>query len=132
MGRVIHFEIHADDPARAIVFYETVFGWKFHKWEGEGAQDYWLITTGEDDERGINGGLLKRQGRSPAYDNPVSSFVCTIEVDKVAATEKEITENGGNIVVDKAAISGVGWLAYAKDTEGNIIGVMENDKNAKT
>lgn len=33
MRRIVHFEIHASDPQRAIEFYESVFGWKFQKWE---------------------------------------------------------------------------------------------------
>ena len=57
MSRVAHFEIHVDDPARAISFYENVFGWQFSKWDGP--QDYWLIKTGEADERGIDGGLMR-------------------------------------------------------------------------
>ena len=28
MGRVIHFDIAADNAERAIKFYENVFGWK--------------------------------------------------------------------------------------------------------
>jgi hypothetical protein len=35
--RVIHFEIPADDPRRAVKFYEKVFGWRIDKW---GAIDY--------------------------------------------------------------------------------------------
>lgn len=54
MPRVVHFEVHADDPERAANFYSGVFGWELAKWEGP--QDYWLITTGPDDEPGINGG----------------------------------------------------------------------------
>jgi predicted enzyme related to lactoylglutathione lyase len=34
MPRVVHFEIHAGDPSRAISFYEKLFGWKFQKWDG--------------------------------------------------------------------------------------------------
>ena len=55
MPRVVHFEIHAADPERAVNFYQTLFGWTFQKWEGP--MDYWLIVTGPDDQRGINGGL---------------------------------------------------------------------------
>lgn len=60
MPRVIHFEIHAGEPARAISFYEKVFGWTFQKWEGP--MEYWLVITGPDDQPGINGGLLPRRG----------------------------------------------------------------------
>jgi predicted enzyme related to lactoylglutathione lyase len=28
------------------------------------------------------------------------------------------------------AVAGVGWLAYGKDTEGNIFGVMQADPTA--
>ena len=34
MSRVIHFELPADDPERAIAFYEQAFGWNFEKWTG--------------------------------------------------------------------------------------------------
>lgn len=34
MSRVIHFEIHADDPGRAAGFYGEVFGWEVQKWDG--------------------------------------------------------------------------------------------------
>ena len=61
MSRVIHFEIHAEDPARAVKFYEAAFGWKFQK--REGPQDYWLIRTGDPSERGIDGGMIPRQGK---------------------------------------------------------------------
>lgn len=44
MARIVHFEIPADDPERAIKFYEDVFGWEVQKWEGP--FDYWLVTTG--------------------------------------------------------------------------------------
>jgi uncharacterized protein len=60
MPRVVHFEIHAVDPERAISFYKKMFSWTFQKWEGP--MPYWLITTGNDNEPGINGGLLPRQG----------------------------------------------------------------------
>ncbi len=52
--RVIHFEIHVDDPKRARAFSSTVFGWKIKN--RDGPQDYWLIETGPQDEPGIKGG----------------------------------------------------------------------------
>jgi catechol 2,3-dioxygenase-like lactoylglutathione lyase family enzyme len=36
MPRVVHFEIHADDPKRAIKFYQDVFGWEIVKQDTEG------------------------------------------------------------------------------------------------
>jgi predicted enzyme related to lactoylglutathione lyase len=37
---------------------------------------------------------------------------------------------GGSIALPKQPIPGVGWLAYAKDTEGNVFGLMQNDPEA--
>jgi predicted enzyme related to lactoylglutathione lyase len=34
VGRVIHFELNADDPERAARFYQDVFGWTIEKWDG--------------------------------------------------------------------------------------------------
>ena len=38
MARVVHFEISADDPQRAVDFYARVFDWRSEKWDGP--QDY--------------------------------------------------------------------------------------------
>jgi len=126
MNRVIHFEIHADNPQRAIAFYNNVFSWEFTNW---GGNDYWLIKTGPEDKPGINGGLIKRRGEIDGQ--AVLAFVCTIDVESVVKTSKVVTENAGEIVVPKMPIPGVGWLIYCKDTEGNIFGIHQEDPNAK-
>jgi catechol 2,3-dioxygenase-like lactoylglutathione lyase family enzyme len=59
MNRIVHFELPADNPDRAVEFYKKSFGWQIQKWPGP--QDYWLVTTGADGEPGINGGILRRQ-----------------------------------------------------------------------
>lgn len=128
MGRVVHFEIHADNPESAIRFYKSVFNWQFNKW---GEEDYWLIITGEVNERGIDGRLLKRKGSSPVKDQAVNSYVCTIEVQSADISSRNIEANGGKIVVPKTSVPTVGWLVYCTDTEGNIFGIIENETEAK-
>ncbi|GAB4369562.1 MAG: VOC family protein [Calditrichia bacterium] len=127
MPRVVHFEIHAKDPARATQFYQKVFDWKFQKWEGPMA--YWMITTGPEDEPGINGGLVERRGTIDGQ--AVIAYVCTMEVPDLETFITSIESQGGKIVVPKMPIPGVGWLAYAQDTEENIFGIMQNDPEAK-
>ena len=129
MNRPTHFEIHAGDPERAIKFYTAVFGWTFQKWGG-GQMPYWLITTGAD-EPGINGGMIPRQGAAPAEGQPVNAYPTTIKVASVDAAVGAITANGGTIALPKMPIPAMGWLAYGKDTEGNIFGVMQEDPGAK-
>ena len=126
MARVVHFEIHASDPERAVNFYQTLFDWQFQKWEGP--MDYWLITTGPNDQPGINGGMVRRQGEIDGQ--AVIAYVCTVDVTDVDASTNTATSNGGQVVVPKMPIPGVGWLVYCKDTEGNIFGMMQADANA--
>jgi predicted enzyme related to lactoylglutathione lyase len=130
MTRPVHFEIHADEPERAVKFYTEVFGWTFTRW-GEAEPSYWLISTGPDEDRGINGGLLKRIGPPPEDMQPVSSFVITIDIDNLENYAKSVKSEGGRQVVEKMPIPGVGWLAYFKDTEGNIFGLMQPDESAE-
>jgi predicted enzyme related to lactoylglutathione lyase len=124
MPRVNHFEIYTDDPEAVQPFYQDVFGWKFQKFEG-GPIEYWLITTGPDNEPGINGGITRpREGQSPATLN-------TIAVELLDRTMKQIEQRGGKICVPKMAIPKIGWLAYAADPAGNVFGIIEPDVNAK-
>jgi predicted enzyme related to lactoylglutathione lyase len=128
MGRPVHFEIHADDPERAQRFYTEVFGWRFQRW---GDQPYWVIQTGQPGESGIDGGLLPRHGARPVEGAAVNAFPCTIDVADLDACAQRVEREGGRLVVAKNAVPGVGWLAYAKDTEGNIFGVMQTDADAR-
>lgn len=126
MPRVVHFEIHADDPQRAVNFYQNVFGWQINKWEGP--QDYWLISTGPQNEPGIDGAILRRM--QPASGDSVIAYVCTIDVPSVDDVTTKITDNGGTIALPKMAVPNIGWLVYAKDTEGNIFGALQSDHSA--
>jgi predicted enzyme related to lactoylglutathione lyase len=128
MPRVVHFEIHAADPERAVAFYGRVFGWEFSKWDGP--MPYWLIRTGPAGTPGIDGGLVLRQGAPPAEGQAVNAYVCTVDVPALDDSLGKVAGAGGTQVVPKMPIPGIGWLAYVKDTEGNILGLMQNDPSA--
>lgn len=125
MPRPIHFEIHADDMDRAQRFYETMFGWTFAAVAGS---TFRLIKTGTGP--GIDGGMMQRRGPPPQGGEPLSSWVCTLDVDDVDACVARAQANGGSLALAKMAIPGVGWLAYVKDSEGNILGMMQLDATA--
>jgi catechol 2,3-dioxygenase-like lactoylglutathione lyase family enzyme len=59
MPRPIHFEIPADDPQRAIAFYSAALGWKAEKFDG---MEYWMMSTGEEGEPGIDDRPTPRPG----------------------------------------------------------------------
>jgi predicted enzyme related to lactoylglutathione lyase len=120
--KIVHFEINAEDPLRAKKFYEKVFKWKIEKWEGP--MEYWVINAGEEREEGINGGLQKREESEDQIFN-------YIKVPSVDETSKNIENNGGNLVSSKIAVPGIGYFYMFKDTEGNKLGIMEEDESAK-
>ena len=93
---------------------------------------YWGIMTAPKDSKdpGINGGMVVRKGSMPKGGEPVSSFVCTIDVSSVDEYLKKIEGAGGTIALPKMAIPNMAWLAYCKDTDGNLFGIYEEDKNA--
>jgi uncharacterized protein len=128
MPRVIHFEIHADQPDRAIAFYSSVFGWQFDRFKGD--MPYWLVTTGAPGTPGIDGGMIERRGPRPEAMAAVNCYVCTIDVPNVDEWLAKAEAAGGTRAMEKFAVAGVGWVAYCKDTEGNLFGIMQNDPNA--
>ncbi len=121
MPRVIHFELQSSKPQETADFYSSIFGWKFDKWSGP--EEYWLITTGDDKQHGINGGMMKRHGDI--------NFVNTIDVPSIEEYALRVTAGGGQVVVPKSAISGIGWQAYCKDPDGNVFGIHQFDPGAK-
>ena len=121
MNRVVHFELGAVEPARAVEFYKNVFGWEAQKW---GAEDYWLMQTGSAPEPGINGAILRNKDSQPRTVN-------SIQVSSIDEYAGKVKQNGGQVVVPKMAVPTVGYLAYCKDTEGNIFGIFQPDAAAQ-
>jgi predicted enzyme related to lactoylglutathione lyase len=122
MPKVIHFEINADQPKRAVKFYSEVFGWKIKNWGGP--VDYWLASTGEEGEHGIDGAITKRT-------SPAASTVNTISVPSLDEFMSKVSMNGGKVITPRMTVPGVGYFAYCQDTEGNVFGIMEEDSSAK-
>jgi predicted enzyme related to lactoylglutathione lyase len=127
MPRVVHFEIHASQPQLLIDYYTALFGWKIERW---GPIEYWTIETGPADQPGINGGLVPRQGAAPSAMQPVGAFVCTVEVTVLDESVDRAVALGGSLALPKMPIPSVGWLAYIKDPDGNILGLMQTDPKA--
>jgi uncharacterized protein len=136
MNRIVHFEVQAANPERAAKFYKDVFGWEVNEWVIPGVQmkdenRYWLETTGPETEPGINGGLLLRRGPAPIEGQPVNAFVCTVEFPNLDESFEKALKAGGSVAFPQVAVKDIGWLAYCKDTEGNILGMMQEDKSAQ-
>ena len=136
MNRIIHFEVHAGDPERAVKFYRNVFGWEIHEWVIPGVQmkdenRYWLVTTGPETEPGINGGIVFRRSEPPSVERGVNAYVCTIGVANLDESVDKVLKSGGNVMIPRMAVQGIGWWANCRDTEGNIFGMMQEDTNTR-
>ncbi len=125
MDKVVHFEIPADDMARAKKFYQDIFGWKLIDYP---QMDYTIVQTVAVDkdnmplETGvINGGITKR---IPTEKNPV----IIIDVPSIDDYAKKIAKAGGKVVAPRQEVMGMGLYARFADTEGNVIGIWETIK----
>jgi uncharacterized protein len=120
-GRVVHFEIPFDDEQRATSFYSDAFGWKLTSMP---EMKYVLVTTGPSDqgppsEPGfINGGMLARE-------LPVGSPLVVIDVDDIDGSLQTIENLGGTTVSAKQPVGDMGFAAYFKDPEGNVVGLWQ-------
>ncbi len=121
-GRVVHFEIPFDDQERAHQFYAEAFGWHF---DDRPNLHYTIVQTGptQDDgtpaERGyIGGGMIKR-------DSPADRPIVTIGVDDIDAALARIEELGGMKVLGRQDAGELGYAAYFRDVEGNMMGLWQ-------
>lgn len=115
MNRPVHFEILSDEPERVATFYEAVFDWKIARWEGP--QGYWMVTTGEAGDAGIDGGIMHRH-----FEQAV---INTIEVSSLDEAVRRVEEAGGKKVHGPSSIPGVGTHAYCADPTGILFGLLE-------
>jgi uncharacterized protein len=122
-GKVVHFEIPADDVERAQAFYRDAFGWTINAMP---EMAYTIVRTTPTDEAGmptepgaINGGLLQRQ-------TPITSPVITVDVEDIDDALRRIEELGGKTARDKFDVGGMGIAAYFTDPEGNVVGLWQN------
>ncbi len=126
-GEVCHFEIPADDLARARKFYASTFGWNLAEMPGT---EYTLVRTGAVNDEGmptepgyIGGGIAKRQS---AHDHPR----VVILVDDIATAAKSIEKHGGKMLgaTEPIGDGSMGFSAHFRDSEGNVVGLFQPTK----
>ncbi|MGV3526319.1 MAG: VOC family protein [Candidatus Sericytochromatia bacterium] len=130
MSRISRFEIHADRPQGLVDYYSALLGWRFTKLPMPNL-DYWLIETGTPDDPGLSGGLLARPVTEPVSTQAVNAFICTMDVDDIDAILEENEGLGGTVALPKMAVPGMGWVAYLKDPDGNLFGLMQAETAAE-
>lgn len=129
MNKVVHFEIPADDVARARKFYTQLFGWDVRDWTMSDGTVYHGVRTVEVDEKtyvprepgAINGAIVQRDdiSRTPQVTVNVASIDECLEKVKAA---------GGKVLKGRTNVDNMGFYAYVSDTEGNLLGLWEEVK----
>jgi hypothetical protein len=121
-GRVVHFEVPFDDGDRARSFYKEAFGWQLMEMPEMG---YTIAMSGPSGDSGptepgfINGGMLSRE--QAATPGPV----VVVDVASIEDALEKIGGLGGSTVVGKTPVGDMGFAAYFKDPEGNVVGLWE-------
>jgi uncharacterized protein len=121
-GRVVHFELPFDDGDRARSFYKEAFDWQLQEMPG---MDYTLVMSGPSGDQGptepgfINGGMLSRSMSA------APGAVIVVDVESIDVALERVGELGGSTVVGKTPVGEMGFTAYVKDPEGNVIGLWE-------
>jgi predicted enzyme related to lactoylglutathione lyase len=123
-GRVVHFEVPFDDGDRARAFYGAVFRWTLQDMPD---MDYTIAMSGPVSEQGapaepgyINGGMFRRGEGEPR------SPVIVVDVGDIDETLEHVTTYGGTVLSPKAPVGAMGFAAYFRDTEGNVVGLWES------
>ena len=123
MANVLRFEIHAADPHSVATFYHNVFNWQISK--RESSEDYLFVSTGSIKESNIEGVILK--GIQSTDGDTIASYICTVNVISIDESTARVIAFGGSVVVPKMHVPRIGWLAYCKDCEGNLFGMIQSD-----
>ena len=128
MSGVVHFEIPADDQDRARQFYAAAFQWRLDVLPE--LQYTNVVTTPVDEQTqqplepgAINGGLFQREG-------DLTHPILTVDVDDIDRELERIGSSGGSVVQARTAIPGMGYFAYFRDTEGNVLGLWTTEPDA--
>lgn len=123
MDKVVHFEVPAEDLARAKKFYQETFGWQLQDMPD---MNYILARTVETDDKwmpkevgAINGGMMKR-------NDIVTGPSFSIDVKNIDEAMAKVKAAGGSVIKDKTSVGSMGFVAYFKDTEGNVLSLWQN------
>ncbi len=120
MPRVVHFECHADNPERVAAFYREVFGWKVGR---TADPHYLLLSSGGSGEPGIDGAVMPRIASS--------SFTNAIGVPSIDDYMLRVIRAGGEVIMPRKTVPGLGQIAYCADAEGNVFGLLEREAHTR-
>lgn len=111
------FEIYVQDMQRARKFYESVLGVQLVKLPATDF-DIWTFPMHKD-KPGSAGALVKMEGCPSGGNSTLIYFACA----DCAIEAARVIKAGGMIFKEKFSIGQYGFIALARDTEGNMFGM---------
>lgn len=115
---VVHFEIGCKDIPKTRKFFSDLLGWEYAPdMPPNMAMLANLGSMAPEKTDGI-GGHLTALGHPPHQYVTIYAQVADIE-----ATLAKANKLGGSTVIPKQEVPGMGWFAWFKDPEGNMLGL---------
>jgi predicted enzyme related to lactoylglutathione lyase len=115
-GRIVHFEIPADDTAKSREFWGSLFGWQFQAFPGP--SEYHMTEISDGVGGAITNGEPGKHGTRAYFD-----------VDDINAGAARVKELGGE-ANEPMPVPGMGWFVTCKDPHGNEFGLWQSDPSA--
>ena len=115
-GQIVHFEIPADDTAKGLQFWGSLFGWQFQA--NPGPFEYHTTRISDQAALAITNMDPGKRGTRAYFD-----------VDDINAGAARVRELGGQ-ASERAPVPAMGWFATCTDPQGNEFGLWQNDPSA--
>lgn len=115
------FEIYVQDMARARGFYEKTFQVTLERLESPDLEMFAFPMLPE--KPGCPGALIRMSGKDSGGGGTLIYFSCS----DCAIEAARAAESGGEVQKPKFSIGPYGFIAFVKDTEGNIIGLHSRE-----
>jgi predicted enzyme related to lactoylglutathione lyase len=118
-------EFHVEDLKRVTRFYEAVFGWD-------------ILDSDEDgDKQPISASNFMLPANNGFISGPIETtgitlkgVLFTMEVASIPETLSRVALWEGQIILTDVVAPGEGLMAYCKDTEGNLFGIIQSGPSA--
>lgn len=119
-GEICWRELATKDLAKALPFYEQMFGWKFAESKVSPGHGYQEIHFGDN---AVGGMMEINEAWGP--NPPPSHWTSYIAVENADETVKKITENGGSVHVPPFDAPGVGRMSIVADPSGASFSIIQ-------
>lgn len=116
---VVWFEIYVQDIDKAKTFYSDVLEIEFTRLGPPDVEMWAFPSAGENASMGCSGTLIREPGMASGANSTLVYFGC----DDCAVEAGRVKAAGGLLEREKMSIGEFGFVALARDTEGNMFGL---------